>query len=360
MGPVGVVSTGPERPVPRGEGGPAGHGDAADEDMAAADATDGGPAAAGGGHEDAAAGGAPGLRSGFVTVVGRPNVGKSTLVNRILGTKVTITSPRPNTTRRSVRGVLHRPGIQAVFVDTPGLHKPKTALGRRLNEHVAEALEDIDVVVAVVDATAPIGPGDRMVLTRAAATCSMRPAPGGEGLVSQLLVAVNKADTASDAQILEHLQGAHDVLEGNGDHAGVEYFPVSAATGEGVDALVDVVLTRLPEGPAYFPEDMVTDVPEAFWVAELVREQLLAHMREELPHSIACRVTEWEWPHVRVDIVVERDSQKGMVIGKGGALLKEVGTAVRQQMAPGAYVELRVRVDKRWQQRPEAIQRLGY
>jgi GTP-binding protein Era len=295
-----------------------------------------------------------------VTVVGRPNVGKSTLVNRILGTKVTITSPRPNTTRRAVRGVLHRPGVQAVFVDTPGLHRPRTALGTRLNEQVAEALGDIDAVVAVLDATGTIGPGDRFVLERAATTCRVGPATTPTGSLSRLLVVVNKVDRASHGQVLERLEGAHRILEGEGADAGVEYFPVSAASGQGVDPLVEAVLTRLPEGPPYFPEDMVTDVPEAFWVAELVREQLLAHVREELPHSIACRVTEWEWPRVRVEIIVERESQKGMVIGKGGALLKEVGTAVRAQMPPGAFVELRVRVEKHWQQRPDMIERLGY
>ena len=229
-------------------------------------------------------GDAPGeLRSGFVTVVGRPNVGKSTLVNRILGTKVTITSPRPNTTRRAVRGVLHRPGVQAVFVDTPGLHKPRTALGTRLNEQVSEALDDIDVVVPVLDATGPIGPGDRFVLERASTTCRGQAAPGETGPLSRLLVVVNKVDRATKAQVLERLDGAHRILEGEGADAGVEYFPVSAVTGQGIDALVEAVLSRLPEGPPYFPDDMVTDVPEAFWVAELVREQLLAHVREELP-----------------------------------------------------------------------------
>ena len=300
------------------------------------------------------------LRSGFVTVVGRPNVGKSTLVNRILGTKVTITSPRPNTTRRAVRGVLHRPGVQAVFVDTPGLHRPRTALGTRLNEQVAEALDDIDVVVPVLDATGPIGPGDRYVLERAASTCRGKPVTGATGSLSSLLVVVNKVDLASKAQILERLEGAQRVLEGEGADDGVEYFPVSAVSGKGVDALVDAVVARLPEGPPYFPEGMVTDVPEAFWVAELVREQLLAHVREELPHSIACRVTEWEWPRVRIEIVVERESQKGMVIGKGGAMLKDVGSAVRAQLPPGAFVELRVTVEKHWQQRPDMIERLGY
>jgi GTP-binding protein Era len=300
------------------------------------------------------------LRSGFVTVVGRPNVGKSTLVNRILGTKVTIMSPRPNTTRRAVRGVLHRPGIQAVFVDTPGLHRPRTALGTRLNEQVAEALDDIDVVVPVLDATSPIGPGDRFVLERAATTCRGRAATGETGPLSRVLVVVNKVDRATKAQILERLAGAQRVLEGEGADAGVQYFPVSAVSGQGIEALVDAVVARLPEGPPYFPEGMVTDVPEAFWVAELVREQLLAHVREELPHSIACRVTEWEWPRVKIEIIVERDSQKGMVIGKGGAMLKDVGTAVRAQLPPGAFVELRVRVEKHWQQRPDIIERLGY
>jgi len=296
----------------------------------------------------------PGFRSGFVSVVGRPNVGKSTLVNRVLGTKVSITSPRPNTTRRSVRGVLHRPDVQAVFVDTPGLHRPRTALGRRLNEHVDEALGDVDVVVAVVDATAPVGPGDRLVLRRAA----------GSG--RQLLVAVNKVDVARPRQVLERLAEAHEALdEPGGDGcistaAAAEYFPVSATTGTGIEVLVDAVVSRLPEGPPYFPQDMVSDLPEAFWVAELVREQLLARARDELPHSIACRVTEWEWPRIRVEILVERSSQKGIVIGHRGENLKAVGTAVRRQLPPGAYLELHVGVEKRWQQRPEAIERLGY
>jgi len=306
-------------------------------------------------------------RSGFVAVVGRPNVGKSTLVNRILGQKVTITSPRPNTTRRSVRGVLHGPHSQAVFVDTPGLHRPKTELGRRLNEHVGDALEDVDVVLAVLDATEPVGPGDRMVLARAVAERGpvRDRGPGDEdgemaepGGAPPVLVAVNKVDRASPAQVLERLAEASEVVEAAG--ADAEYFPLSATTGDGVDALVGAVLDLLPPGPRYFPEDMVSDVPEHFWVAELVREQLLARVHEELPHAIACRVTEWEWPRIRVDIVVERDSQKGIVIGRAGGILKEVGTAVRAQLPPGAFIELHVRVDKHWQQRSDVIERLGY
>lgn len=315
-------------------------------------------------------------RSGFVAVVGRPNVGKSTLVNRILDHKVTITSPRPNTTRRSVRGVLHRPRRQAVFVDTPGLHRPRSELGRRLNEHVGEALEDVDVVLAMVDATQPVGPGDRMVLARAAQAVRAKSTGRGDEAPqpASVVVVVNKVDHASRAQVLERLAEAAGVLQGGADESGgaapgraeepaglaVEYFPVSAATGIGVDALVDAVLDRLPVGPPYFPEGMVSDQPEMLWVAELVREQLLSRVRDELPHAIATRVTEWEWPRIRVEIVVERPSQKGIVIGQGGTMLKEVGTAVRSQLPAGAFLELHVTVEQHWQDRRDAIARLGY
>lgn len=324
-------------------------------------------------------------RSGFAAVVGRPNVGKSTLVNRIVGTKVTITSPRPNTTRAQVRGVLNRPDSQAVFVDTPGLHRPRTALGERLNDTATSSLDDVDVVVTMVDATGAIGPGDRMVLAhgarrvraqvRGAAMAAKFATPeesspdgDGEAVVvapPALLVVVNKIDKVDDNGVLTHLAAVAEVgealaVEGGAVPIPVEYFPVSAMTGDGVETLVDAVLSRLPEGPRYYPEGMITDVAEAFWVADLVREQLLARVDDELPHSIACRVTEWEWPRVRCEILVERDSQKGIVIGKGGSTLKAVGTAVREQMLPGAYLELFVRVEKRWQQRDDALDRLGF
>lgn len=348
-GEAGDLPAGEAGDLPAGE---AGDLPAADEDgRAPGEDDDGWPAL----PPDAEVGGAQAVpelaHSGFVSVVGRPNVGKSTLVNCIVGQKVSITSPRPNTTRRSVRGVLHRPGVQAVFVDTPGLHRPRSALGERLNEHVAEALSDLDVVVAVVDATAPVGPGDRLVLARAVAA-----APAGAALV-----AVDKVDVASRAQVLERLAQADEaVREAAGPDHHVELFPVSGRTGKGVDALVEAVVDRLPPGPPYFPLDMAHDLPEAFRVAELVREQLLRATREELPHAIACRVAEWEWPRIRVEIVVERDSQKAIVIGRGGEVLKEAGTAVRRQLPPGAYLELHVVVDRRWQQRPDAIERLGY
>jgi GTPase len=279
------------------------------------------------------------VRSGFVTLVGRPNVGKSTLLNRILGTKVSIVSDKPQTTRTQVRGVLNRPDAQVVFVDTPGIHKPRTALGERLNDTASEALGGVDVVCLVVDATQTIGPGDRFI---------------GERVPPDSVIVVNKIDKASPDRVVEQLARAGDQL------AGSEYFPVSATTGRGVTELVDHLVGRLPEGPAYYPDDTVTDVPEAFWVAELVREQLLAATHDELPHSIATRVVEWEWPRIRVEILVERQSQKGIVIGKGGAVLKAVGTAVREQLAPGAYLELFVKVEKDWQRRHQAVERLGY
>ncbi|HEY4928848.1 MAG TPA: GTPase Era [Acidimicrobiales bacterium] len=313
------------------------------------------------------------FRSGFVAVVGRPNVGKSTLVNTMVGTKVTIVSPRPNTTRSQIRGVLNRPDAQVVFVDTPGLHKPKTALGERMNESATSSLDDVDAVVALVEATGAVGPGDRMVLAHSvqrvramARAAALADEIGVEGTGSPtLFVVVNKIDRVGGDGVLGHLTRVSAVVdeldsEAGGDPVPVEYFPLSAATGEGVAALVDALVEGMPEGPRYYPEGMVTDVAEAFWVADLVREELLHRVADELPHSIACRVTEWEWPRVRCEILVERDSQKGIVIGKGGTTLKEVGTAVRNQMEPGAYLELFVRVEKRWQQREDSLDRLGF
>jgi GTP-binding protein Era len=281
------------------------------------------------------------VRSGFVAVVGRPNVGKSTLGNRLGATKVAITSSRPGTTRQRVRGVLNRSGVQAVLVDTPGLHKPRTELGKRLSDEVDRALEDVDVAVAVLDATQPIGAGDRMVLGRAhdAAT---------------VFVAVNKIDRAARAEVASHLAEADALVDA------AELFPVSARTGSGVDALADAICRALPEGPAWYPEGMISDIPDELYLAELVREKLLRRVDDELPHSIACRVTEWEWPRLRVEVVVERDSQKGIVIGRGGELLEEVRAAVVPELPEGAHLELHVTVEKNWQRRPDMLDRLGY
>jgi GTP-binding protein Era len=281
------------------------------------------------------------VASGLVTVVGRPNVGKSSLVNTIVGTKVAITSPVPHTTRTRVRAVLDRPDAQLVFVDTPGLHRPRTPLGERLNETASSSLEEVDACVLLVEANAPIGRGDRFI---------------AELTPKGTVVVLNKIDRVRPGQLLAQLERAHEAL----GLEGAELFPVSARSGEGVDELISHLVSLMPAGPRYFPPGMVSDVPEAFFVAELVREQLINFAEEELPHSIACRVTEWEWPLVRCEILVERESQKGIVIGRGGQVLKRVGTAVRAQLPEGAYLELFVKVEKGWQRRPDIITRLGY
>ncbi len=280
------------------------------------------------------------MRSGFVTFVGRPNVGKSTLLNQILGTKVAITSDKPQTTRTRIMGALTRPqdDAQVVFVDTPGIHKPRTALGTRLNATAQGSMADVDVVCFVLDATQPMGRGDQWV-------ADLVPKDG--------ICIVNKVDRASPEAVLAQLEAA-STLEL------AAYFPVSAKTGTGVEELVAHLVAKMPDGPQYFPDDMVTDVPEAFWVAELVREQLLRITRDEVPHSIAARVTEWDWPYVRCEILVERESQKPIVIGKKGEVLKKVGIAVREQLPEGTYLELLVKVDKDWQSRPAAMERFGY
>ncbi len=278
------------------------------------------------------------MRSGFATLLGRPNVGKSTLLNQILGTKVSIVSNKVQTTRHAVRGVLTRDDAQVVFVDTPGIHKPRTRLGSRLNATAEGALDGVDVVCLLLDATAPMGRGDKFV----AGLCP-----------PDTLVIVNKIDKASKDQVITQLAAA-------GTLERADYFPVSARTGEGVDVLVEAIIGRLPEGPLLYPADQVSDTTDEAWVSELVREQLLAVLREELPHSIACRVVDWDWPVVKIEILVERESQKGIVIGRKGEVLKLVGIAVREQMPDGVFLDLVVRVEKDWQRRDASLDRLGF
>ena len=279
------------------------------------------------------------MRSGFVTFVGRPNVGKSTLLNAICGEKVSIVSNKPQTTRTRVRGVWNRGETQIVFLDTPGIHKPVSALGERVNATAIESVSDVDVVCLLIDATEPFGRGDKWVADRID--------------IAKAFVIVNKTDRTTPAKVMAQLAAA-------GALGAAEYFPISAKTGAGIDVLLTKLAAQMPEGPQYFPDGMTTDTPEAQWVAELVREQLLHVLEDELPYSIATRVTEWEWPLVKCEIIVERDSQKGMVIGKGGELLKKVGIAARAQMPEGAFLELKVVVDKNWQRNAGKVQRLGY
>jgi len=280
-----------------------------------------------------------GYRSGLVGLLGRPNVGKSSLVNAMCGHKVSIVSDKPQTTRHRVMGVLTRPNSQLVFVDTPGLHKPVSALGERVNSTALESASDVDLQCLVLDATRPFGSGDQWV--------------AGRLRREQLVVVVNKVDIATRDQVIAML-GASAALDASA------YFPVSAKSGDGLESFVEYLLDQLPEGPQWFPADERNDMSEEVWVAELVREQLLAVMRDELPYSIATRVTEWEWPRIRCDIIVERESQKGMVIGKGGSILREVGSRARAQLPEGAFLELKVKVDKDWQRRPDRVERLGY
>jgi GTP-binding protein Era len=297
------------------------------------------------------------FHSGIVTLVGRPNVGKSTLLNQLVGTKVSIVSDRPQTTRNQVRGVWNGPGHQVVFIDTPGIHKPKTELGRRLNQRSIETLSAVDVVCFLIEANAEIGAGDRYIA----------------GLLAEVrtpaVLVVNKIDAAGPTEILGHLAGAADTL---GDFAA--YVPLSARTGEGTDALLGEITARLPEGPLYYPDGVVTDQPDTFLAAELLREKLLGMAREELPHSLAVSVEEVEERPAeggkdallvfRAVVRVERDSQKGIVIGKGGAVIKEAGTAARVELeallGTKVHLETHVKVEKDWQRRPDTLDRLGF
>jgi GTP-binding protein Era len=290
------------------------------------------------------------FKSGIATLVGRPNVGKSTLLNQLVGTKVSIVSDRPQTTRNQVRGVWNADDMQVVFIDTPGIHKPKTELGRRLNQRSIETLSAVDVVCFLIEATAEIGAGDRYI----AKLLSEVETPA--------ILVVNKIDAAGPDDILGHLAEAADTL---GDFAA--YVPLSARTGDGAEALLGEITTRLPEGPLYYPDGVVTDQPDTFLAAELLREKLLSMAREELPHSLAVTVEELEErPDLlmfRAVVRVERDSQKGIVIGKGGAVIKEAGTAARLELEAllgmRVHLETHVKVDKDWQRRPDALDRLG-
>ncbi len=292
-----------------------------------------------------------GFRSGIVAVVGRPNTGKSTLVNALVGQKVAIVSDKPQTTRSGIRGILTTDGYQVVFTDTPGFHKPRTLLGRRLNEVVGESVEGVDAIVQVVDAAAGIGRGDAFVFER-----QVGPAPCPK------LCAVNKVDRLKHLEVVPQLQTAAELGEWD------EIVPVSAKTGRGLDEMLRLIVDRLPEGEPLFPPGEVTDQPLEVRLAEIVREKALDVTREEVPHSIAVVVEEVErdggLTRVHATIVVERDSQKGIVIGKGGDMLKRIGTRAREVMEPllgtKVFLDLRVKLMKEWQRDPKALNRLGF
>jgi GTP-binding protein Era len=291
------------------------------------------------------------FRSGFVSIVGRPNVGKSTLLNAFVGRKVAITSEVPQTTRNAIRGVLTGDAWQVVFVDTPGLHKPRTLLGEQLNEVVRGTLRDVDAIVFMLDARQPVGTGDRFVAAEVL----------GSG--TPALCAVNKMDAVPHADLVRQLAAAQALGTWK------EIIPISAKTGRNVPELQELLVGLLPEGPKYYPDDAWTDQPRDLLLAEIVREKALELTREEVPHSIAVvidEVAERADGLVQIDatVFVERESQKGIVIGKGGEMLKTIGTRARRELerllGAKVFLRLHVKVAKEWQRDPKILQRLGY
>jgi GTP-binding protein Era len=298
---------------------------------------------------------AEGHRSGFACFVGRPNAGKSTLTNALIGQKVAITSSRPQTTRHAIRGILHRPDAQLVVVDTPGLHKPRTLLGSRLNDVVRETWAEVDVIGFCVPADQPVGRGDQFIAGELRSVAGRTPVLG----------IVTKSDLARPEQVAERLTQMAALM----DFA--EVVPCSAVDGFQVGLLADLLVARLPEGPPLYPDGELTDEPEETLVAELVREAALEGVRDELPHSIAVVVQEM-LPHdgrddmldVHATVYVERQSQKGIVIGRGGERLRAVGTAARRQiealLGTKVYLDLHVTVAKDWQRDPRQLRKLGF
>ena len=296
------------------------------------------------------------FRSGFVCFVGRPNTGKSTLTNALVGSKVAITSSRPQTTRHTIRGIVHRDDFQIILVDTPGLHRPRTLLGKRLNELVRDTYSEVDAIALCIPVDEAIGPGDRWIVEQIR---SIAP-------TTTLVAVVTKIDKVPKDKVAAQLVAASELV---GDSA--EIVPVSAVTGEQIDVLVGVLVAALPPGPPYYPDGELTDEPEEVLMAEFIREAALEGVREELPHSLAVVIDEVNPREGRDDLIdvhailfVERDSQKGIVIGKGGARLREVGTAARSQieklLGTKVYLDLRVKVAKNWQRDPKQLGRLGF
>jgi len=296
------------------------------------------------------------FRSGFVCFIGRPNTGKSTLTNALVGAKVAITSNRPQTTRHTIRGIVHREDFQIILVDTPGLHRPRTLLGQRLNDLVKDTYSEVDVIGWCIPADEKIGPGDRWIYEQIRTI-----APN-----TTLVVVVTKIDKVSKDRVGAQLLAVSELAGPN-----AEIVPVSATTGENLDVLTKVLADQLPPGPAFYPDGELTDEPEEVLMAELIREAALEGVRDELPHSLAVVIEEVSPREGRDDLIdvhanlyVERDSQKGIVIGKGGARLREVGTAARTQieklLGTKVYLDLRVKIAKNWQRDPKQLGRLGF
>jgi GTP-binding protein Era len=296
------------------------------------------------------------FRSGFVCFVGRPNTGKSTLTNALVGAKVAITSNRPQTTRHTIRGIVHRENFQIILVDTPGLHRPRTLLGQRLNDLVKDTYSEVDVIGWCIPADEKIGPGDRWIYEQIRTIAPK----------TTLVAIVTKVDKVAKDRVAAQLIAVSELVGPDS-----EIVPVSATTGENLDVLTDVLASQLPPGPAFYPDGELTDEPEEVLMAELIREAALEGVRDELPHSLAVVIEEVSPREGRDDLIdvhanlfVERESQKGIVIGKGGARLREVGTAARTQieklLGTKVYLDLRVKIAKNWQRDPKQLGRLGF
>jgi len=295
----------------------------------------------------------PNHRSGFVAVVGRPNVGKSTLVNAWLGQKIAIVSPKPQTTRNRLRGILTRPDAQVIFVDTPGLHRPRHKLGEFMVETAEQAIPDADLILWLVDAAVPPTPADR----RVAALLRER------ALGLPVVLGLNKCDLADPDELTTRQQAYGELIEA------AACLPVSATRGDNRDELLEQLISWLPLGPRYYPDDQVTDQQERFIAAELVREQVLLHTHQEVPHAVAVMVQDFKrrsekMTYVSATIFVERDSQKKILLGSAGQLIKSIGQAARREIeemvGTQVYLDLWVKVRPKWRQKDEDLRRLGY
>ncbi len=291
--------------------------------------------------------------SGFVSILGRPNVGKSTLLNALIGTKVAIVSDKPQTTRTSIQGIMNRPGAQVVFVDTPGIHRPDTLLNKKLAQEVAGALEGRDLLLLVVDVTKPIRVDDERAVELVARARTR----------TRALLLLNKIDLLKDkSRLLPRIERYRNLTEFE------EYIPISALAGDGLDRVERAIIDRLPEGPPLFPDDEITDQPERFFVAEIVREKVLRTTRQEVPHSVMILIDTWEETDrllkVAASIVVEKEGQKIIVIGAGASRLKEIGTAAREELEKALgkrlYLELFVKVRKDWRGKPAFLREIDW
>ena len=295
-------------------------------------------------------GSAMAFRAGFVAVVGRPNAGKSTLVNRLVGQKVAIVSPRPQTTRNRIQGIVNRAAAQVVLIDTPGLHKPATVLGRQMMDEVAQALEGIDILALLLDASEEFGAGDRWALER------VREFRGTRFLLP------NKIDLIPKSRLLPLMDACRRVCEF------AEIIPISALTGDGVDLLLEKLMDYLPEHAPYFPPDQYTDQPERFLAAEIIREKVIATTYHEVPHAVAVLVDSFEESakliRIRATVRVEREGQKGILIGRGGEMLKKIGTTARRELEEllgvKVFLELYVKVQRDWREKPALVRQLDW